>query len=195
MQSRAVLCLLSSAFLLPCALGVASLSLRERPGAALVFYLAALVLAALTAPAKTPFSSKSTALQTWRMATERVFLLILVAAFSFLDSCPQWFLALLLSSTLMQSAAFLIVRPSRLSAPLVPELTAWNAYAQRVVPGIFLADFFLISVFPHAFVLSEDFHLAGYAFLASLQTLEVVHGFYQIRRTVVVWFRALAFQS
>ncbi len=122
-------------------------------------------------------------------------MLILVAAFSFLDACPSWFLALLLSSTLMQTATFLIVRPSRLSAPVVPELASWNAHAQRIIPGIFLADFFLISLFPQRFVLSEDFHLAGYAFLASLQILDIAHGFYQTRRTVAIWFRGLVFQT
>lgn len=195
MQSHEILCLLSSAFLLPCALGIASLSLRDQSGAALAFYLGALALAALTAPPKAPFSSKLTLLRTWRAATERFFLLILVAAFSFLDACPPWFLALLLSSTLMQTAALLIVRPSRLSPPLFPELTSWNAQAQRIIPGVFLVDFFLISLFPQRFALSQDFHLAGYAFLASLQTVELAQGFYQTRRTMAVWFRGLVFQT
>jgi hypothetical protein len=191
MQNREVLCLLSSAFLLPCALGIASLSLRDQPGAALAFYLAALALSALTAPPKVAFSSKMPLLHTWRIATERAFLLILVAAFSFLDACPPWFLGLLLSATLMQAAALLLVRPSRLSPPLVPELTVWNAQAQRVIPGVFLVDFLLISLFPQRFVLSPDFHLAGYAFLAVLQTLELANGIYRTRRTMAVWFRGL----
>jgi hypothetical protein len=194
MRNQEWVALAGSLALIPASVVVASLALRDNFSTALIVYAITLAASFATAPRFAPWTPSHTWQQAFRFSTRRVFFLVVLAALSFHGSCPHWFLGLMLSASLMQWAGFVLVRPHRLGAAVLPEVQNWNTAAQSLLPAVFLADFFLIQVFPRNFQFSANFHLAGYAFLASLQVMQLTHDFYRIRRPILFWLRALAFQ-
>ncbi len=189
--------LLSTALLLgllPAGLGVASLALREELGKACLLYAIAALIPYLVRNNTRSNENGAMVLLALNGFCRRFFLVTLLLTLNHLGSCPTWLTGLVISTTLMQWSGFLLIRPGRLNAALMPEISAWNGFGQICVPGIFLFDLLLIQRFPANFRFSEAFHLAGYSFLGALQLLEVAHDFYRVRRPILLWLRALAFQ-
>lgn len=185
---------LLTVLLLPLGMGVAGVALRGHFGVALVVYALALLIAWLARPETSVWVAQETLPRAMQAGCRRAFLLLILTTLNVLGSCPTWFLGLMISATLMQWTVYLVIRPSRLAPPLLPEISLWNRFAQAAIPGIFLADMLLTQRFPGNFRFSETFHLAGYAFLASLKMLQLAHDFYRMRRAVSFWVRALALQ-
>lgn len=185
---------LLTVLLLPLGMGIAAVALRGHFATALGVYALALIVAWLGRPETSLWVAQETFPRAIQAGCRRTFLLLILTTLNALGSCPTWFLGLMISVTLMQWTVYLVIRPSRLSPPLLPEISLWNRVAQAAIPAIFLADSLLIQRFPGNFRFSETFHLAGYAFLASLQVLQLAHDFFRMRRAVSFWVRALALQ-
>ncbi len=181
--------------LLPAGLAVASLGLHGFHGAALAVYGTALIVHFLAQPQYTPWAGPDSWARAIRLGSRRAFLLLTLTTLNFLGSCPTWFLGMMFAATLMQWSGFFLVRPSRLAVPMLPEITQWNTLAQSFILGFFLCDFWLIALLPNNLRFSETFHLAGYALLAALQIMQLAHDFYRMRRPLLFWIRALAFQA
>lgn len=195
MNSREMLSSSVCLLLLPAGLAVASLSLHGYIGSAAAVYLGAVLLYLVSQPPYSPWSGPDSYVRALRLGSRRVFVLLVLTTLNALGSCPTWFLGLMVASTLMQWSGYVFVRPTRLDVPLLPEIAGWNAIAQSLVLGMFLVDFLLIQTFPNNFRFSGAFHLAGYALLASLQIMQLAHDFMRMRRPLLNWIRALAFQT
>jgi hypothetical protein len=195
MNSREIVDCVVSVALIPAGMAVASLALHGLYGPALAIYTTALLAHFLAQPPYSPWSGPDAAARAVRLGSRRLFVLLVLTTLNVLGSCPIWFLALMLAATLMQWTGYFLVRPSRLAVPMLPEITQWNTLAQSMVLGFFLTDFLLIQLFPNNLRFSETFHLAGYALLASVQVMQLAHDFYRMRRPLLFWIRALAFQA
>ncbi len=185
---------LLTVLLLPLGMAVAAVAMRGHFGIALGIYTLALAIAWLGRPETSLWVAQETFPRAIQAGCRRTFLLLVLTTLNALGSCPTWFLGLMISATLMQWTVYLVIRPARLSPPLLPEISLWNRVAQAAIPGIFFADMLLTQRFPANFRFSETFHLAGYAFLASMQVLQLAHDFYRMRRAVSFWVRAIALQ-
>ncbi len=170
--------------LLPLGLGVASQALRGSVPYALGIYVLGLVLYAASAPAYSPWANPDSIARMVRYACLRIFLLITLTAMHTLGNCPTWYLGLMIATALMQSGGFFLLRPSRLSTPFWPEVSAWNTLAQCTLTGIFLST-----------EVSEPLLELGFLILGFLQIIQLGHDFYRMRRPVLYWLRSLAFQT
>ncbi len=100
---------------------------------------------------------------------DKVLLLCCLVLLMVQGSCPTWFFAILLSTTLLQTIGLLVVKtPTKNSiakfSPL--RIGKWNSFVLCGWIGILLAD----QTF-QSFELIAPLRLAGFAFVASLQVL------------------------
>jgi hypothetical protein len=195
MNPREIVDSIISLCLLPAGLAVTSFGLHGYYGAAFLIYGSALLAHFLAHPPYSPWSGPDSLSRAIRLAARRSFVLLVLTTLNFLGSCPTWFLGLMVAATLMQWSGYFLVRPSRLAVPMLPEINQWNTLSQSLVLGFFLCDFWLIALLPNNLRFSEAFHLAGYALLAALQIMQLAHDFYRMRRSLLFWIRALAFQA
>lgn len=194
MSLREILNSFFALWLVPASLGIAALALREQYAGALALYCIAWAFSFLIYPPNASWPGIDSWARAVQSLSRRCFLLAVLLTLNHLGSCPTWFMGLMLAASLMKWCGFLFIRPSRLDVPVMPEIKQWNTLAQIVIPGIFFSDLLLIQLFPANLRFSENFHLTGYAFLGALQLLQLAHDFYRVRRPILFWIRALAFQ-
>ncbi len=192
MNKKTCVAVFFSVLLIPAGFCIAALAMRGLLMQATGLYALALAMHALTHSKPLPWGASDPTVPV-QVASRRIFFLIVLTTLNALGSCPTWFVGLLCAATLMQWTGYFFVRPSRMGVPSLPEIGLWKAAAQGLVLGIFLVDLTLIQTFPNNFRLSATFHLAGYSFLAALVILQLAHDFFRMRRSLVFWFRALAF--
>lgn len=116
--------------------------------------------------------------------------------FMTIGSCPQWFVALVLSSALLQGLAVYLLKARGHSGIFEPlSLSKWNTALQLLWIGIVFSDYLLQTRFPGNFRFSYPFHLTGYSFLAALQTVVFFQYVFRYRPFLFGEIRALLSKS
>ncbi len=152
---------LMTVLLLPLGMGIAAVALRGHFGTALGVFTLALLISWSARPETSRWVAQESFPRAVQAGCRRTFLLLILTTLNALGSCPTWFLGLMISATLLQWTVYVLIRPSRLAPPLLPEISLWNRVAQAAIPGIFFADLLLTQRFPGNFRFSETFHRAG----------------------------------
>lgn len=129
---------------------------------------------------------------------DKIYLLVSYATLLFLQNCPTWFLALMISTMALQCAGFLILKVAHQISeetvkPILP--AKFNTALQMAWIVVLYVDLWLRKDFPRNFIYSESFHLIGFSVLAIAQLIVFFQYVLEYRPQILAYFHRATISS